>query len=122
VSKTARTTLLVALGLVIVLVLAGAFFPLAFGRGYSSGWGMMGPGMMGGYGFSIFGMLIPVLLLILVVAGVVWLAQGLGRGSSSPPAAGSSAESPLDILKRRYAQGEITKEQFEQMKRDLGMG
>ncbi len=29
-------------------------------------------------------------------------------------------ESPLDALKRRYARGEITKEQFEEMKRTLG--
>jgi putative membrane protein len=29
------------------------------------------------------------------------------------------SETPLDILKRRYARGEITREQFEQMRRDI---
>lgn len=31
------------------------------------------------------------------------------------------AETPLQILRRRYAQGEITKDEFEQMKEDLNL-
>ena len=34
-------------------------------------------------------------------------------------AIGSSGETPLDILKKRYAKGEITKDEFDRMKRDI---
>jgi putative membrane protein len=66
------------------------------------GWGMMGMGML-------FMVLFWVLVLLGIVALVKWLigpSSGVGRR-------------PLDIIKERYAKGELTKEQFEQMKRDL---
>ncbi|MCR4281337.1 MAG: SHOCT domain-containing protein [Candidatus Kaiserbacteria bacterium] len=53
----------------------------------------------------------------LVIAGIVWLvrnASGTSNGSTT-----SAHGSPLDILKTRYAKGEITKEQFESMKKDI---
>ena len=31
-------------------------------------------------------------------------------------------KTPIDILKERYAKGEITRDEFEQMKKDLGSG
>ena len=76
--------------------------------------GMMGPRMMGGY----VGVVVILLLVTLLVAGVVWLVRSAGRGMGPMSPA---VETPLDILKRRYASGEITKEQFDDMKRDLGL-
>ncbi len=57
---------------------------------------------------------------VLILGGGVWLVQALahGSGSSSIPA---QEESPLDILKKRYSRGEITQEQFQELKRDLGL-
>jgi uncharacterized membrane protein len=57
------------------------------GPGYG-GWGMMGPGMMGRWGFSPFGWigmifmwLIPVGFLVLIVLGIAWLVQNIGRNN-----------------------------------------
>ncbi len=53
-----------------------------------------------------------------VVALIVWAIRRLtshgGTDSTTPP-----RRTPMDYLKERYAKGEITKEQFDQMKRDL---
>ena len=72
------------------------------------GWGW-GPG---------FGWIFMILFWALVVLGIVALARWLlstgGAGGSSGP-----AKSPLDILKERYARGEINREQYEQTRRDL---
>jgi len=77
------------------------------------GWMMSGWGM--GYGF--FGWLMMflfwILIIVAVVLGVRWfIDQGKLKGSSVE-------EIPLDILKKRYASGEIDKEEFETMRREL---
>jgi len=81
-----------------------------------------GPHMMwwgGGYGM-IFGPLIMILLLVLVIVAVVllvrWLA-GPWHGASPPVLPGRT---PLEILKERFARGEIDKEEFEERRRVLG--
>lgn len=56
-----------------------------------------------------------IVLAILVGVLVWWLTKGGGaRDRGALP-----RESPIEILKRRYAAGEITKEQFDSMKKDL---
>ncbi len=67
------------------------------------GWGIMG----------IFGLIWMVLIWGGIIALIVWAVRRAGR-SHAP-----YAQSPLDIAKERYARGEITKEQFEQIKKDL---
>lgn len=61
---------------------------------------------------------------IIVIAVFLYLI--FGRGSTRRPWHGnmpfgpaSGEETPLEILKKRYARGEITKDEFEQIKRDI---
>ena len=54
----------------------------------------------------------------LVIAGIVWLVRNVSSDASNNSHT-SAHESPLDILKSRYAKGELTKEQFESMKKDI---
>lgn len=56
---------------------------------------------------------------IVVIGLIVYAVVTRSRRSGGPGLPGQE-ETPLDILKKRYAKGEITREQFEQMKKDLG--
>jgi putative membrane protein len=89
--------------------------------------------MMGfGMGMLGLGTLVMVAFWVIVVGGAAWLVMTVVRGNQSavasnqphtlmtPPAVMTNA-TPLDILKARYAKGEITKEQFEEMRRDLNV-
>ncbi len=61
------------------------------------------------------GMFMWILFVVVIVAAVLLITQ-ITRPRRSD---GSFRESSIDILKRRYARGEITKEEFENMKKDL---
>jgi len=76
-------------GIVTLLVfLIGASLLGSYGaRG--SGWGTIGPGMMGGWSFGPYGWigmlfmwLIPIGLFVLTILGVVWLARAVGGGGN----------------------------------------
>lgn len=79
---------------------------------------MMGDGMMHGmYGIGMAWMALCVLFGIILLAGIVllliWAVKAVGKGHNQ------SDEVALDILKKRYASGEITREEFERMKQEI---
>lgn len=103
-SRDLTTVLLVVAGLFVVLPLLGMLM---------MGAGMMGPGMMawrtapGGWGWWGFGLIVPLLFLGGIVLVVLTLRRGVGP------------EDPAALLKLRLARGEITPEQFEELKKAL---
>lgn len=56
---------------------------------------------------------------IAVIIGIVFLIKWLMEQGRTDRRMSPTEESALDILKKRYAKGEINKEEFEQKKRDL---
>lgn len=86
----------------------------------------MGPGMMGYYGgFSAGGILMHIFMLlfwILFIAGIVLLVRWVWdtAGARKQGAVGYEQQvNALEILKQRYAKGEINREEFQAMKQDL---
>jgi putative membrane protein len=92
--------------------------PSAQRGGYHPWWG---PGMMGSWGSGWMGWFGSVMYLLfwgLVVFVLFLLARRLWSSSQSSSEVMRN-EAPMDILKRRYASGEIDREEFEQKKQDL---
>jgi putative membrane protein len=88
------------------------------GYGGYGGWGM-GSGMMGGYGMGWFGDILMIVFWILIIVGLVFLIKWLIQSTGRDKTIGSSGNRSLEILKERYARGEIDKEEFETKKKDL---
>ena len=62
------------------------------------------------------GLLITLVILSLMIGGIVFFIKIFSSGNKKKT---STNEAILGILKTRYAKGEITKEEFEQMKKDV---
>ena len=75
--------------------------------------------MMGYYnnfmvGYGLFGPLFMIIFWVLIIWVIVTLVK-----SSGNQAASGGGNKALDILKKRYAKGEIDKKEFEQKKKEL---
>ena len=89
---------------VLIWVLAAVALLFLFGSFGMGGYGMMGFGM--GFGF---------LFMLLFLGVLIWLVVTFINAGQS----GKKEENPSIILKKRYASGEITRKQYEEMKKEL---
>jgi len=70
----------------------------------------------GGGGWTM--MLLMLVFWVLVIAAIVYFVRwAAGSGSRATPP--SANESALEILQKRYARGEISREQYQQLRQDL---
>ena len=79
--------------------------------------------MMHGYwgvpgGFGWFGNIFMLFFWVLIIGGIFWAIRMFGMSHCCREEAG---ERPLDILKKRYAKGDITKEEYLTKKQELGL-
>lgn len=78
------------------------------------GGGMMtfgGMGLLGG----LIGLIFNLAILIGIVVLIVWAVKRFSSGNLS-----TGVQTPREILQTRYARGEITRDQYQQMLSDLG--
>lgn len=79
-----------------------------------------GPHMWDGGWWMFFGPLWMILVIGALVAGVVLLVRWLGVAGPRTGAGQATGDRALDILKERYAKGEIDTKEFEERRRILG--
>jgi putative membrane protein len=111
-----NTSTLVAIGIAAAMIAAGIWYLYDhhIGMFYGAGRGLIGPGMMAGGGMGIVMILFWTILLVALVLVVSGAASGFrNRGNTT------DASDPLEILKRRYAKGEIDKAEYETKRHDL---
>ncbi len=114
--KNLKTALIIG-GVIVAILIIGSLL-MGFGSGWQGyGYGMMGSGMMGNFGWGWFMPIFMILFWGLVIWGIVALVRGVSQSGS--PTSSSQSDSALEILKKRYARGEINKEEYEARKKDL---
>ena len=111
------TSTLISIGVSAVLIAVGVWFLYNHSFGVWPGhgrWAMGHHGMMGG-GMGI----VMIIFWIILLAAIVLLFSGAVNGARETKQNREDVLNPLEILKQRYARGEIEKIEFEEKKRDL---
>lgn len=82
--------------------------------GHMGGWDRTG-NYACGFGYGYGGVFMWILFLIVVGVAMYFIIQS----AKTKNILGGTTDTPLDILKKRYAKGDITKEEFDRMKKEL---
>lgn len=90
----------------------------AWNGGYPCGPHMMG--WNGGWSGMILGPLLMILVPVILIVALLLAARRLWPSSTGPSSVQPEVpQTPLDILKERFARGEIDKEEYEERRRIL---
>lgn len=98
------------------LVIVGLSLPLFVSAQGMMNWGSNTP--LGGWGMPFFGMgggLFMIIWWVFIVGCIVMMMKGMMNQGKMH----HSGTSALDVLKERYAKGEINKQEFEEKKKDI---
>jgi putative membrane protein len=70
--------------------------------------------MHGGWGWGWMSLMMVMMVLFwgAIIFGVVWLIRGAARDGSAPREGAAGKESAVEILERRFAEGEIREEDY----------
>ena len=104
-----RTLNELLLGAVVSLMPVAAWANSA-GEGFHHGGGRI----WGGGGHGLYGPLMMILAIAVIVVIVVMVVRWVGGGHDP------ASKSPQDILKERYARGEVTTKEFQERRKVLG--
>ncbi len=106
------------LGFLIPLLSVFIFFSVseAFDASRRYGTWHLGPGMMGSWSMGGFGMILMMAFWVLLIVALIFLVRWLLASNKDEKLDNLSA---VEILKQRYAKGEIDKTEFESIKRTL---
>ncbi len=83
-------------------------------------WDYTTNGWMGGWMW--IPMVLSFALLILVILGIVAIVRGMSPGTAREAGTARAADDPLAIAARRFAGGEITKDEYETIRATLTRG